>query len=92
LFGWIIWLFIHIAFLTGFRNRVGALLTWWLTFGRNLRRERAFTTQQMETRDVYTVPLGGAAPPPGDESSPAPSAPPPAAPSGITAGGEVAHP
>jgi NADH dehydrogenase len=25
--GWWIWLFIHIAFLTGYRNRLGALLT-----------------------------------------------------------------
>ena len=58
--GWIIWLFIHIAFLTGYRNRVGALLTWWLAFARNLRRERTFTTQQLEMRDVYTLPLGNA--------------------------------
>jgi NADH:ubiquinone reductase (H+-translocating) len=90
--GWVIWLFIHIAFLTGFRNRVGALLTWWLTFGRNLRRERAFTTQQMETRDVYTVPLGGTPLPPGDESSPAPSAESTPAPSSVTGGGKAAHP
>ena len=47
--GWVIWLFIHIAFLTGYRNRVGALLTWWLAFARDLRRERTFTTQQLET-------------------------------------------
>ena len=60
--GWVIWLFIHIAFLTGYRNRVGAMLTWWLAFARNLRRERSFTTQQLETRDVYTLPLGNAAP------------------------------
>ena len=32
LVGWWIWLFIHIAFLTGYRNRLGALLTWWLAF------------------------------------------------------------
>ena len=57
--GWVIWLFIHIAFLTGFRNRVGALLTWWFAFTRDIRRERAFTTQQIETLgDVYTRPLG----------------------------------
>jgi NADH dehydrogenase len=57
--GWCIWLFIHIAFLTGFRNRIGAVLTWWLAFTRDVRRERAFTTQQIETlRDVYTLPLG----------------------------------
>jgi NADH:ubiquinone reductase (H+-translocating) len=57
--GWCIWLFIHIAFLTGYRNRLGAVLTWWLAFTRDVRRERAFTTQQIETlRDVYAHPLG----------------------------------
>src|ERR1022692_23075 len=55
--GWWIWLFIHIAFLTGYRNRLGALLTWWLAFTRDIRRERTFTTQQIETlRDVYALP------------------------------------
>jgi NADH dehydrogenase len=62
--GWVVWLFIHIAFLTGYRNRVGALLTWWLAFARNLRRERTFTTQQLEPRNVYAVPLGRSAPEP----------------------------
>jgi hypothetical protein len=75
----VIWLFIHIAFLTGYRNRVGALLTWWLAFARNLRRERAFTTQQLELRDVYTLPLDSTGPPPAAQS--------PAAPSGVDAGG-----
>jgi NADH dehydrogenase len=57
--GWVIWLFIHIAFLTGYRNRIGALFTWWFAFTRDIRRERTFTTQQIETqRDVYTLPLG----------------------------------
>jgi NADH dehydrogenase len=57
--GWWIWLFIHIAFLTGYRNRLGAVLTWWLAFTRDVRRERTFTTQQIQTmRDVYTHPLG----------------------------------
>ena len=60
--GWCIWLFIHIAFLTGFRNRLGALLTWWLAFTRDVRRERTFTTQQIETlRDVYTLAPGSGA-------------------------------
>ncbi len=40
---WIFWLFIHIAFLTGFRNRFGAILTWWVAFTRDIRRERTFT-------------------------------------------------
>jgi NADH dehydrogenase len=64
--GWWIWLFIHIAFLTGYRNRLGAVVTWWLAFTRDVRRERTFTTQQIATLpDVFTSPLGpvGAAEP-----------------------------
>ena len=41
--GWVAWLFIHIGFLTGWRNRVGALFSWWFAFARDIRRERAFT-------------------------------------------------
>ncbi len=65
--GWWIWLFIHIAFLTGYRNRLGALLTWWLAFSRDIRRERTFTTQEIETlRDIYAGP-----PAPGRPAAPA---------------------
>ncbi|MGO8961554.1 MAG: NAD(P)/FAD-dependent oxidoreductase [Streptosporangiaceae bacterium] len=49
--GWVVWLFIHIAFLTGFRNRFGAILTWWLAFSRDIRRERAFTTHSVGVLD-----------------------------------------
>jgi NADH:ubiquinone reductase (H+-translocating) len=57
--GWWIWLFIHIATLTGFRNRVGAVLTWWLAFTKDSRRERAFTIVEAEQtyRDAYSHPL-----------------------------------
>jgi len=41
--GWLVWLVIHIGFLTGYRNRVGAIMSWWYAFTRDLRRERAFT-------------------------------------------------
>ena len=55
--GWVAWLFVHIAFLTGYRNRVGAILTWWLAFTRDIRRERAFTTREVgHVRDVYQPP------------------------------------
>jgi NADH dehydrogenase len=55
--GWLAWLFIHIAFLTGYRNRVGAILTWWVAFTRDSRRERAFTTSQVGVLDdVYDQP------------------------------------
>jgi NADH dehydrogenase len=45
--GWWVWLFIHIGFLTGYRNRVGAVLGWWFAFTRDIRRERAFTIDDM---------------------------------------------
>src|SRR6266568_8138433 len=45
--GWWVWLFIHIGFLTGYRNRVGAVLGWWFAFTRDLRRERSFTIDDM---------------------------------------------
>jgi NADH:ubiquinone reductase (H+-translocating) len=65
---WWIWLFIHIAFLTTFRNRFAAILTWWLAFTRDSRKERAFTVQEVKTfRDAYTHPL--AVPQPGDNET-----------------------
>jgi NADH dehydrogenase len=48
--GWVAWLFIHIGFLTGWRNRVGALFSWWYAFTRDLRRERTFTIDDMPVR------------------------------------------
>jgi NADH dehydrogenase len=52
--GWLAWLFIHIAFLTGFRNRFGAILTWWVAFTREIRRERAYTAHEVGVlRDLY---------------------------------------
>jgi NADH:ubiquinone reductase (H+-translocating) len=45
--GWVAWLFIHIAFLTGYRNRAGAVLGWWFAFTRDIRRERTFTIDDM---------------------------------------------
>jgi len=48
--GWCGWLFIHIGFLTGWRNRAGALLSWWTAFVRDLRRERAFTMDDLPVK------------------------------------------
>jgi NADH dehydrogenase len=58
LFGWVGWLFIHIAFLTGFRNRFGAILTWFLAFTRETRRERAFTSAVIDTSSDVYLPKG----------------------------------
>ena len=55
--GWLTWLFIHIAFLTGYRNRVGAVLTWAVTFARDSRKERIFPTRRIESlRNLYAAP------------------------------------
>ena len=73
--GWVVWLFIHIAFLTGFRNRISAMLTWWTAFVRDIRKERAFTTRQIgHVSDIYEAlpgtPSGSArAPKPRDPSA-----------------------
>jgi NADH dehydrogenase len=54
--GWWGWLFIHIAFMTGFRNRFGAVLSWWLAFTRDLRRERTLTSREVgRVADVYAT-------------------------------------
>ena len=50
--GWMTWLFIHIAFLTGYRNRFGAILTWWVAFTWDRRRERAFMTVRTDAPAV----------------------------------------
>jgi NADH dehydrogenase len=69
--GWVGWLFIHIAFLTGFRNRFGAILTWWVAFTRDVRRERTFTTHEVGlVADVYSIHPAGA---PGAVVLPAPT-------------------
>jgi NADH dehydrogenase len=54
LLGWLTWLLIHLAFLTSFRNRVGAVITWAIAFSRETRRERAVTMGQiLPGHDLY---------------------------------------
>ena len=54
--GWCGWLCIHIGFMTGFRNRFGALLSWWFAFTRDLRRERTLTSREVgRVADVYAT-------------------------------------
>ncbi|WP_406471268.1 NAD(P)/FAD-dependent oxidoreductase [Streptomyces hirsutus] len=60
--GWLAWLFVHLAFLTGFRSRLGAVLSWSVAFATSSRRERAFT---MSDVDAPTGPgFGQKTPPP----------------------------
>jgi NADH:ubiquinone reductase (H+-translocating) len=65
--GWWVWLFIHIGFLTGYRNRVGAILGWWFAFTRDIRRERTFTIDDMP---VTAGPYGVNQPASGDTAAP----------------------
>jgi NADH dehydrogenase len=68
--GWVVWLFIHIGFLTGYRNRFGAVLSWWFAFTRDLRRERTYTTKQVGiVGDVYEEPPTSASAPAGREQA-----------------------
>jgi NADH dehydrogenase len=41
--GWLLWLVVHITFLTGFKNRFGALARWGVSFIGHGRYERALT-------------------------------------------------
>jgi NADH dehydrogenase len=56
--GWLTWLGIHITFLTTFRNRIGALVSWAVAFSRESRPERAVSMQQIVPgRDLYQPPV-----------------------------------
>jgi NADH dehydrogenase len=48
--GWLVWLFVHIAFLTGFKNRFATVFHWAVTFIGNSRPQRTITMQQVIAR------------------------------------------
>jgi NADH dehydrogenase len=48
--GWLAWLFVHLAFLTGFKNRLATVLHWAATFIGNSRPQRTITAQQVIAR------------------------------------------
>jgi NADH dehydrogenase len=48
--GWLMWLLVHLAFLTGFKNRVAAVANWAVTFLGRGRRQRTITEQQVFAR------------------------------------------
>ena len=45
--GWLMWLVVHITFLTGFKNRLSALFHWAGTFLAGGRAERTITMRQV---------------------------------------------
>ena len=44
--GWLAWLFVHLVFLTGFKNRVATLANWTVAFIGRGRPERTITVRQ----------------------------------------------
>jgi NADH:ubiquinone reductase (H+-translocating) len=49
--GWLLWLVVHITFLTGFKNRFGALARWTVSFIGRGRYERALTGRWVARAD-----------------------------------------
>jgi NADH dehydrogenase len=45
--GWLMWLVVHLAFLTGFKNRASAVANWAIAFLGRGRRQRTITKQQV---------------------------------------------
>ena len=48
--GWLMWLFVHLAFLTGFKNRVATVFNWFIAFVGHGRPQRTITAQQIFAR------------------------------------------
>jgi NADH:ubiquinone reductase (H+-translocating) len=48
--GWLLWLVVHLAFLTGFKNRFAAVANWLVAFVGRGRRQRTITEQQIFAR------------------------------------------
>jgi NADH:ubiquinone reductase (H+-translocating) len=48
--GWLVWLVVHITFLTGYKNRLQAMLHWINTFLGGARAERTITVRQVMSR------------------------------------------
>jgi len=50
--GWLMWAFVHLTFLTGFKNRFIALFKWTSSFLGHARDERTITMQQAAARVI----------------------------------------
>jgi NADH dehydrogenase len=57
---WMMWLFVHLAYLTGFANRVTATFAWFTSFVGHDRSERTTTMQQVFARQALQQVDGGA--------------------------------
>ena len=57
--GWLMWLLVHITFLTGFKNRLSAMFHWTGTFAAGGRAERTITVRQTVGRVALEQAGGG---------------------------------
>src|SRR6476659_4740725 len=68
---WLMWLAVHLVYITGFKNRITAVLHWFVSFLGRGRSERTTTEQQIFARsamarltrgatDLVSEPVGGA--------------------------------
>jgi NADH dehydrogenase len=57
---WLMWLAVHLVYITGFKNRVTALLHWFVSFIGRGRSERTSTEQQIFARAALKRLSGGA--------------------------------
>lgn len=57
---WLSWLAVHLMYLTGFKNRVTALMRWFVSFVGRDRSERTMTEQQVFARRALARLEGGA--------------------------------
>jgi NADH dehydrogenase len=48
--GWLMWLVVHLAYMTGFKNRIAAVLNWTVAFLGHGRRQRTITEQEVFAR------------------------------------------
>jgi NADH:quinone reductase (non-electrogenic) len=53
--GWLMWLFVHLMFLTGFKNRIAVLFNWLIAFIGRGRPQRAITAQQVFARQALAT-------------------------------------
>ena len=56
--GWLVWLVVHITFMTGFKNRFTALIHWFLSFVGTGRLERAIVVD-LDQLGVHDANLSG---------------------------------
>jgi NADH:ubiquinone reductase (H+-translocating) len=64
LLGWLMWLVVHLAFMTGFKNRIAALANWTTAFLGRGRRQRVITVAAIAAAAIEPAPPADPTPSP----------------------------